>query len=103
MAEYLGVETLLVRLGMAAAITIGGLGIAIYALAWALIPVAPGSERGELEGPGVFVAEAVRFDRVVRGKHPEPKEAKPIAELLRAVADDLAPEERGSRPRPANG
>jgi signal transduction histidine kinase len=44
-AEYMGVETLLVRLGMAAAITIGGLGIAIYALAWALIPVAPGSER----------------------------------------------------------
>jgi cold shock protein len=38
-----------------------------------------------------------------RGKHPEPKEAKPIAELLRAVADDLAPEERGGRPRSANG
>ena len=44
-AEYMGVETLLVRLGMAAAITIDGLGVAIYALAWALIPVGPGSER----------------------------------------------------------
>jgi signal transduction histidine kinase len=44
-AEYMRVDTLLVRLGMTAAITIGGLGIAIYALAWALIPVAPGSER----------------------------------------------------------
>ena len=38
-----------------------------------------------------------------RGKHPEPKEAKPIAELLRAVADDLAPEERGGRPAPRTG
>jgi signal transduction histidine kinase len=52
-AEYMGVETLLVRLGMAAAITIGGLGIAIYALAWALIPVAPGSERAERR-PGAW-------------------------------------------------
>jgi signal transduction histidine kinase len=52
-AEYIGVETLLVRLGMAAAITIGGLGIAIYALAWALIPVAPGSERAERR-PGAW-------------------------------------------------
>jgi CspA family cold shock protein len=42
-------------------------------------------------------------DAYRRGKHPEPKEAKPIAELLRAVADDLAPEERGGRPRPAAG
>jgi CspA family cold shock protein len=41
-------------------------------------------------------------DAYRRGKHPEPKEAKPIADLLRAVADDIAPEERGpSRPRPA--
>ena len=38
-----------------------------------------------------------------RGKHPEPKEAKPIADLLRAVADDIAPEERGAaRSRPAS-
>jgi cold shock protein len=42
-------------------------------------------------------------DAYRRGKHPEPKEAKPIAELLRAVADDLAPEERGGRPRAATG
>jgi signal transduction histidine kinase len=46
-AAYLGVEALLVRIAMAAAITIGGLGVAIYALAWALIPAAFGSERGE--------------------------------------------------------
>ncbi|MFI5038219.1 MAG: PspC domain-containing protein, partial [Solirubrobacterales bacterium] len=44
-AEYMGVETLLVRFAMAGAIMIGGLGVAIYALAWALIPVAPGSQR----------------------------------------------------------
>ena len=37
-------------------------------------------------------------DAYRRGKHPEPKEAKPIADLLRAVADDIAPEERGGRP-----
>jgi CspA family cold shock protein len=41
-------------------------------------------------------------DAYRRGKHPEPKEAKPIADLLRAVADDIAPEERGpARPRSA--
>ncbi len=44
-ADYMGVETLLVRFAMAGAIMIGGLGVAIYALAWALIPVAPGSQR----------------------------------------------------------
>jgi len=44
-AEYVGVEPLLVRFAMAGAIMIGGLGVAIYALAWALIPVAPGSHR----------------------------------------------------------
>jgi CspA family cold shock protein len=41
-------------------------------------------------------------DAYRRGKHPEPKEAKPIADLLRAVADDISPEERGNgRSRPA--
>jgi signal transduction histidine kinase len=42
-AEYLGVEVLLVRCAMAMVVVVGGLGVAIYALAWALIPVAPES------------------------------------------------------------
>jgi CspA family cold shock protein len=42
-------------------------------------------------------------DAYRRGKHPDPKEARPIADLLRAVADDLAAEERGGgRSRPAS-
>jgi signal transduction histidine kinase len=46
-ARYLGVETLLVRFAMAAIVTLGGIGVVIYAFAWALIPIAPDSERGE--------------------------------------------------------
>jgi signal transduction histidine kinase/phage shock protein PspC (stress-responsive transcriptional regulator) len=43
-AQYLGVEVLLVRCAMAMVVVVGGLGVAIYGLAWALIPVAPESE-----------------------------------------------------------
>jgi phage shock protein PspC (stress-responsive transcriptional regulator) len=43
-AENLRVEVLIVRLVMAVIMTAGGVGIVLYALAWALIPVAPESE-----------------------------------------------------------
>jgi signal transduction histidine kinase len=43
-SELLGVPVLLVRFAMALALAVGGLGVAIYALAWALLPVAPESE-----------------------------------------------------------
>jgi signal transduction histidine kinase len=43
-AEQLGVDALLVRFAMALMLAAGGIGVAIYALAWALIPVAPESE-----------------------------------------------------------
>jgi signal transduction histidine kinase len=43
-AQQLGVDALLVRIAMALMLAAGGIGVAIYALAWALIPVAPESE-----------------------------------------------------------
>ncbi len=43
LAEHFGVELWLVRLVAAFVVVIGGIGVAIYALAWALIPFAPGS------------------------------------------------------------
>jgi signal transduction histidine kinase len=43
-AEHLGVKVLVVRLVMAMLLVAGGIGVAIYALAWALIPVAPESQ-----------------------------------------------------------
>jgi signal transduction histidine kinase len=45
LAQRLGVEALVVRVIMVMMATVGGLGVAIYALAWALIPVAPDSEQ----------------------------------------------------------
>ncbi len=45
LAERLGVEVLVVRVIMVMMATVGGLGVAVYALAWALIPVAPDSEQ----------------------------------------------------------
>jgi signal transduction histidine kinase len=43
-AEHLGVNVLAVRLVMAMLLVAGGVGVALYVLAWALIPVAPESE-----------------------------------------------------------
>jgi signal transduction histidine kinase len=43
LAERLGVEVLVVRVIMVMMATVGGLGVAVYALAWALIPLAPDS------------------------------------------------------------
>jgi signal transduction histidine kinase/phage shock protein PspC (stress-responsive transcriptional regulator) len=45
LAEYLGRDPLLVRIVAAATVAAGGIGVLAYALAWTLMPVAPGSER----------------------------------------------------------
>jgi len=44
LAEYLGVEPLAVRVVVAIVAGAGGIGIGLYALAWALMPTAPGTE-----------------------------------------------------------
>src|ERR1700730_13864601 len=44
LADHLGVELPIVRLLTAMVVAFGGIGVAIYAIAWALIPVAPESE-----------------------------------------------------------
>ena len=43
-AEQLGVDVLYVRLGAIVLSSFGGIGVALYALAWVLVPAAPGSE-----------------------------------------------------------
>jgi signal transduction histidine kinase len=43
LADRMGIEPLVVRVVMAMASTVGGLGVAVYAVAWALIPVTPES------------------------------------------------------------
>jgi phage shock protein PspC (stress-responsive transcriptional regulator) len=53
LAAYFGVEVFVVRLAMALVIAVGGIGVAIYALAWGLIPVAPESQ-GTGRRPGAW-------------------------------------------------
>ena len=48
--EYLGIDAVLVRVAVALLVAAGGLGVALYALAWALIPAAPQSSTGEASG-----------------------------------------------------
>ena len=43
-AEQLGLDVLIVRVVMAVMVSAGGVGVVLYALAWALIPVAPQSK-----------------------------------------------------------
>ncbi len=50
LSERMGVEVLVVRVMAAMAATVGGLGVAAYALAWALIPASPGSARSRRPG-----------------------------------------------------
>ena len=50
LSERIGVEVLVVRVLAVMAATVGGLGVAAYALAWALIPAAPGSARSRRPG-----------------------------------------------------
>jgi signal transduction histidine kinase/phage shock protein PspC (stress-responsive transcriptional regulator) len=45
LAEHFGVPVLVVRAAMVVLVAAGGVAIAVYALAWTLVPVAPGSER----------------------------------------------------------
>src|SRR5580700_3267927 len=45
LAERMGVEVLVVRVLTVMAATVGGLGVAAYAMAWALIPATPDSSR----------------------------------------------------------
>ncbi|HEV2923142.1 MAG TPA: PspC domain-containing protein [Solirubrobacteraceae bacterium] len=52
-AEHLGVPVLVARLLTAMLIAVGGIGVAVYAIAWALIPVAPESE-GLGRAPGAW-------------------------------------------------
>ncbi len=65
LARYLGVDVLAVRVVAAMAVVIGGIGIALYALAWALIPLAPESE-GVERRPGAWL-EAALIVMVVAG------------------------------------
>ena len=44
LAEHFGQDITLTRLVVAVLVAVGGIGVAIYALAWALIPIAPESE-----------------------------------------------------------
>jgi signal transduction histidine kinase len=50
LADRMGVEVLVVRVMAVMAATVGGLGVAAYALAWALIPASPGSARSRRPG-----------------------------------------------------
>ncbi len=45
LAEYFEVPVAVVRVVMVVLVAFGGVAIAVYALAWTLVPVAPGSER----------------------------------------------------------
>jgi signal transduction histidine kinase/phage shock protein PspC (stress-responsive transcriptional regulator) len=45
LAEHFRVPVVIVRIVMLAIVAVGGVGVAVYALAWTLVPVAPGSER----------------------------------------------------------
>jgi signal transduction histidine kinase len=53
LADQLGVEVTLVRVAMAAITAVGGIGVAIYAVAWAVTPVAPESAGVERQ-PGAW-------------------------------------------------
>jgi len=63
MADALGANVWLVRFAMLLVILAGGVGIAIYAVAWALVPVAPDSEGAPR--PAGSVARAVSALAVV--------------------------------------
>jgi signal transduction histidine kinase/phage shock protein PspC (stress-responsive transcriptional regulator) len=65
LADHLSAEVALVRLLMAMIVAVGGIGVAIYALAWALIPVAPEAE-GVPRRPGAW-REAVVIVLAVAG------------------------------------
>ncbi len=65
LAEHFGVAVLLVRVVMTMMVAFGGVGVAVYALAWALIPVVPASEH-VARRPGAW-REALLIVLVVAG------------------------------------
>jgi signal transduction histidine kinase len=65
LADHFGAPVIAVRLLMAVFVALGGIGVAIYAIAWALIPVAPQSE-GLGRRPGAW-REAVLIVLAVAG------------------------------------
>jgi signal transduction histidine kinase len=75
LADRMGIEPLVVRVVMVMASTVGGLGVAVYAVAWALIPVSPESANGRRPGawrqaPLIVLAVAALFAGVhLAGSH----------------------------------
>jgi signal transduction histidine kinase len=109
LSERIGVEVLVVRVLAVMAATVGGLGVAAYALAWALIPASPGSARSRRPGawrqaPLIVLTVAALFAGVhLAGSHvgeglwPLVLGACGMALLWRpAVAMDDAPAKRRS-------
>ena len=45
LARHLGVDPMIVRVAFVAAATAGGVGVAVYLLAWALVPAGEGADR----------------------------------------------------------
>jgi signal transduction histidine kinase len=60
-AQYMGIDAVIVRVALAMAIVAGGLGIGVYVLAWALMPLAPEAGWGRptraarAEGAGIVL------------------------------------------------
>ena len=62
-AARMGVDPLWVRLAFVAGATAGGLGVAVYALAWAAIPVGEGATRPRAGWPEVAAPWRSRWAR----------------------------------------
>jgi signal transduction histidine kinase/phage shock protein PspC (stress-responsive transcriptional regulator) len=65
LAEHFRVPVAIVRALMLAMVAVGGVGIAVYALAWTLVPVAPGSERRGGRWEALRQALVIGFGTVV--------------------------------------
>jgi signal transduction histidine kinase len=108
LAERMGVEVLVVRVMALMAATVGGLGVAAYALTWALIPASSGSARSRRPGawrqaPLIVLTVAALFagvhlagSRVGEGLWPLVLGACGMALLWRpaVVTDDALPKRR---------
>jgi signal transduction histidine kinase len=107
LADRMGIEPLVVRVVMVMASTVGGLGVAVYAVAWALIPVTPESGRRPgswRQAPLIVLAVVALFagvhlagSRVGEGLWPLVLGACGLALLWRPT---IAPEGSGPRRRP---
>jgi signal transduction histidine kinase len=65
LAEHFGLAVWVVRTVMLALVAIGGVGVAVYALAWTLVPVAPGSELAASRWGSLRQALLIVFGAVV--------------------------------------